>query len=599
MTKPTVSSISQHVSSSGQTRRAVLFGGAAMGLAGATASLAQQSGPVTPDAKAAKMDEGIVSQCERMMDLAYTDEERAQIVATMDDQLENIRAVRGIHFENSDAPATVFNPRLPGISYPEQGFGVTNAVARDKAIPNSAEEIAFAPVTDLAHWIKTGQISSTDLTQIYLDRIQRYRPMLENFITVTADLALSQAKRADEETANGTWRGPLHGIPYGLKDIIDTKDIPTTWGATPFSERVAKHDASIVKMLEEAGAVLLGKTTNGALAYGDIWFDGVTRNPWNPREGSSGSSAGSASATAAGLCAFSIGTETLGSIVSPSARCGTTGLRPSFGRVPRTGAMALCWSLDKLGPICRSVADTALVLDAINGHDAGDPGNVLHGFEWDAQTPVEGMRLGYDPKWFEAGNALDRKALEAARSLPITLVEMSLPDWPYGALLPQLEAEAAAAFQELTLSNRDDELVWQEENAWPNSWRRAHFFSAVDLVQVDRFRRRVMHMMHQNFSGLDAILSPNFAGGLLVITNYTGHPCLTLRAGFADTPTRTAYGQPKPEQPESVSVPHNVTLWGPLFEERKLLTLGAALEKKLAVSAMQPPLETWRTTLEL
>ncbi|GER08498.1 amidase [Iodidimonas muriae] len=599
MTKPTISSISQQVSSSGQTRRAVLFGGAAMGLAGATASLAQQSGPANPDAKAAKMNEGIVSQCERMMDLAYTDEERAQIIATMDDQLENIRAVRDIHFENSDAPATVFNPRLPGISYPEQGFGVTNAITRDKAIPNSAEEIAFAPVTDLAHWIKTGQISSTDLTQIYLDRIQRYRPMLENFITVTADLALAQAKRADEETANGTWRGPLHGIPYGLKDIIDTKDIPTTWGATPFSERVAKHDASIVKMLEKAGAVLLGKTTNGALAYGDIWFDGVTRNPWNPREGSSGSSAGSASATAAGLCAFSIGTETLGSIVSPSARCGTTGLRPSFGRVPRTGAMALCWSLDKLGPICRSVADTALVLDAINGHDAGDPGNVLHGFEWDAQTPVEGMRLGYDPKWFEAGNAIDREVLEAARSLPITLVEMSLPDWPYGTLLPQLEAEAAAAFQELTLSNRDDELVWQEENAWPNSWRRAHFFSAVDLVQVDRFRRRVMHMMHQNFAGLDAILSPNFAGGLLVITNYTGHPCLTLRAGFADTLTRTAYGQPKPEQPESVSVPHNVTLWGPLFEERKLLTLGAALEKKLAVAAKRPPLETWRATLDL
>ncbi|GAK32590.1 amidase [Iodidimonas nitroreducens] len=582
------------------SRRTLLLGGAAIGLAGASvgasAVMAREAGPGAGK-NTPPLDQGVVAQCEKMLDLAFDDDERAQILATLDDQLEGIRALRGVAFDNADAPALVFDPRLPGSQFAPQSGGVTHAIARNAAAPGSAEDVAYAPVTLLSRWIESGEITSREITEIYLERIARYRPMLENFVTVTDDLALEQATRADQLLADGQRRGPLHGIPYGLKDIIDTKNIPTTWGATPFADRVAKNDATIVKMLENAGAVLLGKTTNGAIAYGDIWFGGVTRNPWNPREGSSGSSAGSASATAAGLCGFSIGTETLGSIVSPSARCGTTGLRPTFGRVPRTGAMALCWSLDKLGPICRTAADTALVLEAINGPDQGDPSALQHGFQWDAAAKVDGFRVGYDPAWFQNGHDIDRKVLDVARSLPVEMVEIALPDWPYQTLLPQLEAEAAAAFQELTLGNRDDELVWQADEAWPNSWRRAHFLSAVDLIQVDRFRRRVMAMMAERFADLDVILSPNFAGGLLIITNYTGHPCLTMRAGFTDMPTRTAFGLPKPDNPEIVSVPHNITLWGPLFEERKLLTMGAALEQKLGVSEARPPLDQWRHKL--
>ncbi|MFQ5346968.1 MAG: amidase [Rhodothalassiaceae bacterium] len=573
------------------SRRSVIAGGAALTLAGAAAACSKKA-PAPEEG----VNTSVVAQCEKMLDLALTDDERAQIVATIDDQLEAIRAIRAIDFENGEAPALVFNPLLPGQAVPEQSGGVRNAVAAGD-LPAGEDDIAFAPASRQAHWIRTRQISSRELTELYLRRIARYQPLLLNFITVTADLAREQAARADEEIAAGHYRGPLHGLPYGLKDLVATAGIPTTWGATPYKDRVPDRDALIVTRLREAGAVLIGKTTAGAIAYGDIWFGGKTRSPWNPHEGSSGSSAGSASATAAGLCSFSIGTETLGSIVSPSARCGTTGLRPTFGRVPRTGAMALCWSLDKIGPICRSVADTALVLDAINGGDVSDASAHDIGFAWDAAAAVDGMRIGYSPAWFENAAGPDRQALEALRSLPVALVEIDLPDWPYNDLFTVVEAEAAAAFQELTLSNRDDEMVWQEDRAWPNTWRRAHFFSAVDYVQIDRLRRRVMKMMAERMAGLDAVFSPNFAGNLLVITNFTGHPCLTQRAGFVDSPTRGLGGasteQDSAAPAPTFRVPENVTLWGPLFEERRLLTLGRALEAATGAADERPPLERW------
>lgn len=576
------------------SRRAVLSGGAALGLAGVAAGCGPANGPAPVAEENEGITRSVVAQCEKMFDLAYTDDERGQIVATIDGQLENIRALRKIDFENTQAPATVFDPRLPGSSFPAQSGGVRGAVRASGTVLGNAEDVAFAPVAQQAHWIASGQISSRELTQVYLDRIARYRPLLQNFVTLTGDLAMAQAARADEETAAGKNRGPLHGIPYGLKDIIDTANIPTTWSATPFKDRVATSDAAIVTMLEQAGAVLLGKTTNGALAYGDIWFGGKTRNPWNPHEGSSGSSAGSASATAAGMVGFSIGTETLGSIVSPSVRCGTTGLRPTFGRVPRTGAMALCWSLDKIGPICRSVADTGLVLAAINGFDLGDASSIDQGFAWDAGAGIEGMRVGYAPAWFESAGEADKAALAALRKLPVELVEIELPDWPYSTLYSVVEAEAAAAFQELTLTNRDDELVWQEDRAWPNTWRRVHFYSAVDLIQIDRFRRRVMAMMAEKMAGLDAIFSPSFAGGLLVITNFTGHPCLTQRVGFAESPIRGLGGDgPPADDAPRYRVTQNTTFWGPLFEERKLLSLGSALEAALDVAKERPPLERW------
>ncbi len=553
----------------------------------------------TPPTKKTPPDAQDIRHCARIVDLTLTDHEAEQIAETIENNLGAIRELRALHLENGLAPATVFDPRLPGHSPAVQkDRGVRFLKPDRRKLPADEEDIAFASLADLGHWIRSRQISSRELTDLYLRRIERYDPLLLAFITVTAELARAQAAMRDEESAKGHFRGPLHGIPYGLKDLVDTAGIRTTWGAAPYRERIARRDAAVVEKLAAAGAVLLGKTTDGAIAYGDIWFGGRTRNPWNPLEGSSGSSAGSASATAAGLVGFSIGTETLGSIVSPSNRCGATGLRPTFGRVSRHGAMALCWSLDKLGPICRHVADTALVLAAINGYDPRDPSSIGYGFEWDARGGLlEGMTVGWSPGWFEQASEVDRAALEAMRGLPVKMKEVTLPDWPYGTLYSVVEAEAAAAFQELTLSGRDDLMVWQEDNAWPNTWRRAHFFPAPDFINAQRFRRRVMMMMSEQLDSgdVDAFISPNYAGWLLVITNFTGHPCLTLPAGWRDLPPRTGSEAEAKDAPH-YRVPQNVTLWGPLFEERRLLTLGRRLEAAIGLAqtaAMRPPLDRW------
>lgn len=573
------------------SRRSFVAGGATA-IAGAVAGCDGSDRPPPGDGE---LTTSVVAECEKLFELRYTDEERVQILATLSGQLEAIRALRSVQHENSDAPATVFDPRLPGSTFAEQSGGVFDTVDPSNLAPGSSEDVAFAPVSLQAHWISTKQLSARELTRIYLDRIEQYQPLLSNYITVTDELALRQATLADKETVNGRSRGPLHGIPYGLKDLVDVADVRTTWGATPYRDRVAKSDAAVVRMLSQAGAVLLGKTTTGALAYGDTWFGGRTRNPWNPEEGSSGSSAGPASATAAGMCSFAIGTETMGSIVTPSSRCGVVGLRPTFGRVPRTGVMSLCWSLDKIGPICRSVTDIALVLAAINGPDVGDASSIDHGFAWDASTDVAGMRVGYVPAWFESAPEPDMAVLEALRTMSVELVEFELPDWPYNTLFTVIEAEAAAAFQQLTLTDRDDELVWQGDRAWPNTWRRTHFYSAVDYVQIDRFRRRVMTMLADKMAGLDAIVSPNYADPLLLITTFTGHPCLTLRVGFIDSPTRDLDDNTRDTSDKILhTVPDNIMLWGPLFEERKLLTLGKALEKAMNVGHVRPDLDSVR-----
>lgn len=576
------------------SRRRVLAGGSALGLA------TWMSGGQAASAQAPSGENGIAAgaaeSCEALLDLSYTADERAQIVATIDGQLDAIRRLRAVRLGNSEAPALTFDPNLPGESYPPQSSGVRNALDERATSPSDAEDLAFAPLARQAYWLRSGQISSRELTETYLERIAHFDPLLNAFVTVTSDLALAQADRADEERASGRDRGPLHGIPFGVKDLVDTANIRTSWGATPFKDRVPSANAWIIDRLADAGAVLLGKTSTGALAYGDLWFGNRTRNPWNPNEGSSGSSAGSAAAIAAGLCSFALGTETMGSVVTPASRCGTVGLRPSFGRVPRTGTMPLCWSLDKIGPLTRSVADTALVLEAINGRDAGDPSAHGHGFAWDAARDVEGMRIGYMPAWFEAAAEADRAALAVLREMSVELVELSPPDLPHRALFHALEIEAAAAFQDLTLSDRDDELTWQGEMAWPNIWRRVHFYSAVDYVQLDRFRRRAMRIVHRLMRGVDAIVSPDFGDPLLLITTFTGQPCLTLRAGFSELATRpSSDGMPEPvvESAPTRSVPENMMLWGPLFEERNLLTLGAALERRFGVAAHRPPLERW------
>lgn len=537
-----------------------------------------------------------IEGCEALLDLSYTADERAQILATIDDQLDAIRALRAVDFSNTDAPALTFDPRLPGRFYPEQQGGVRNGIDEEAASPADEEDVAFAPVARQAYWLRTGQVSSREITEIYLERIARFNSLLNAFITVSSELALAQAERADRERAAGIDRGALHGIPFGVKDLVDTSNIRTSWGAAPFKDRVPSSNAWIIDRLEEAGAVLLGKTSTGALAYGDLWFGNRTRNPWNPNEGSSGSSAGSAAATGAGLCSFALGTETMGSVVTPASRCGTAGLRPSFGRVPRTGTMALCWSLDKIGPLVRSVGDAALVLEAINGRDAGDPSAHGHGFAWDARRPVEGMRIGYMPAWFEGAAEADRSVLDALRGMPVELVELSPPELPHQMLFHALEIEGAAAFQELTMSNRDDELAWQGDFAWPNIWRRVHFFSAVDYIQLDRLRRQAMRAVDDLMSGIDAIISPDFGDPLLLMTTFTGQPCLTLRAGFSELVTRpSSDGMPEPivDVAPAYRVPENVMLWGPLFEERKLLTLGMALERRLGAAQQRPPLERW------
>lgn len=528
---------------------------------------------------------------EDLLEFEYTDEEWSQFISNWEEQLENIRGVRTFSHPNTLAPAQVFDPRLPGVEYGSENTSLSVA-ANPSAIPKNKEDIAFAPATHLAHWIKTQQITSLELTELYLERIQKYNTKLQCFITVTPELARKQAAQADAEIKSGMYRGPVHGLPYGLKDLFNTKDISTTWGAAPFKDKVATSDAHIVTKLRDAGAVLLGKSSCGALAYGDIWFGGVTRNPWDVREGSSGSSAGSASATAAGLVAFSIGTETQGSIISPSVRCGVTGLRPTFGRVGRTGGMTLCWSLDKIGAICRSVEDTAIVLQAINGHDQQDPGSIPTQFGYDNDMVISELKVGYDPQFFNNPNTPTaiKMALDSAREIGVQLKEVTLPQTDRRGLQIQLQVEAAAAFEELTKTNRDDELRWQVDRAWPNSWRQARLIPATAYIQADRLRRLFMQDMHQLFEEVDVIIGGNFAGGMLQITNFTGHPQLTLRCGFQDREIKASYEETSVVEGEKSNFPASIGLWGPLFGESKLLAVGRALEEQFNVRSMRPSL---------
>ncbi|MEM9551981.1 MAG: amidase [Pseudomonadota bacterium] len=536
-----------------------------------------------------------IAAAEALAGIDYTPEERDQMVDNLEGQILSAKARREVTIDNATPMACRFDPRLPGFAMPH---GTDRLVLSKVSMPVPADDvdIAFAPLTVLSHWIATGQITSRRLTEIYLARINTLNPRLECFATVTTDLALAQADAMDSLTRAGVSLGPLHGIPYGLKDLFDTKGIVTGWGAEPYQDRVPDRDAVVTAKLQTAGAVLLGKTTVGALAYNDIWYGGRTRNPWNPNEGSSGSSAGSASATAAGLCGFAIGTETLGSITSPSHRCGTTGLRPTFGRVSRRGGMALCWSLDKVGPICRSVEDTAVVLAVLNGADPADLGSIAAPFAFDATRSIDGMVVGYLPEAFEDGATdVDHAALETARGLGIELHEVTLEDLPYGALMNIVYAEAAAAFEHLTLSDADDTLTWQDDGAWPNTMRKARFLSAVDHVQLDRLRYRVMQAVGEMMGSVDALIGPFMTGPMLVASNFTGHPCVHLRAGFDDLATRSAasLGSGKLTVGEATGetlyrVPQGVSLWGHLFDEGPLLNLGMALEHALNVAQERP-----------
>ncbi|HVY18686.1 MAG TPA: amidase [Bauldia sp.] len=538
-----------------------------------------------------------IAAAEILAGVQYSAAERAIMADNLAGQIALAKARRGVSLPVDLPPATLFDPRLPGWKAPlATGFHPVEQTA--PPLPSDEADLAFAPLSTLGAWFRSGALSSLRLTEIYLRRIAQYGSRLQCIATVTADHAREQARRADALLARGTWLGPLHGMPWGCKDIIDTAGIVTGWGAEPWRDRVPQSDAVVVQRLNDAGAVMVAKTAVGALAYGDIWYGGVSRNPWNLDEGSSGSSAGSASGVAAGLFAFALGTETLGSIVAPSERCGTIGLRPTFGRVARTGVMPLSWTLDKVGAIARTVEDAALVLAAIDGDDPGDLCSIAAPLNYDAARSLDGLRLGYYAADFPPGaeGAIDQRVLEAARELGMTLVPLEREALPYDALMNVVFAEAAASFESLTLDGRDDQLTWQDAGAWPNAFRKARFLSAVDHIQLDRLRRLVMMQMDAVFGRVDCIIGPSM-GPMLIITNFTGHPCLTLRSGFLELETRGALSlanariaTEKSRAGALHSVPHSISLWGRLFDEGTLLAVGRGLERKLDVWDRRPAL---------
>jgi Asp-tRNA(Asn)/Glu-tRNA(Gln) amidotransferase A subunit family amidase len=538
-------------------------------------------------------------EAEKLMQVELTAPQRVMAAAnwrqSMAPLLERRVGPRKVALDPTVAPATRWNPVLSGGAGPAHDRFVRSKIDPGP-LPGSDAEIAFAPVARLSRWIEHRTLTSERLTNIYLQRLQQFDPKLHCVITLTRDLALAQAKKADAEIAAGKYRGPLHGIPWGGKDLLDTAGIATTYGAEPYRNRVPTADAAVVQRLRDAGAVLAAKLSMGALALNDIWFGGQTMNPWLLEEGSGGSSAGPGAATAAGLVGFAIGSETGGSIIGPSMRCGITGFRPTYGRVPRTGAMTLCWSLDKLGPMTRSVEDTMLVLQAITGPDAGDVASVPSRLDFDATAPVTGIRVGYFPAWMKESPAtdVDRAALETVRKLGMVPVEVTLPDWSYDSLNVVLFSEAAAAFEELTLSGQADELKAQVPDAWPNQFREARFLSAVDFVQADRLRRRVAMEMARIFSQVDMLLVPSLRDEMLTISNFTGHPSITLRAGFVTVTQARSDWAPDPQNPLPTfstprRVPHGVTLIGRLFDDGAIASAAVAMERAFGVVGEPPP----------
>ena len=540
------------------------------------------------------------AEAEKLVQVTMTPEERRQAAETWRESLapylERRTGPRVVAIAPVEAPATVWHPLLPGIaSGPARDRFVRSAADR-APLPSTDDAIAFAPVTRLSRWIESRAITSERLTTIYLDRIARFDGKLRAVITVTKDHALARARKADAEITAGRYRGTLHGIPYGVKDLLDTQGIPTTYGAEPFRDRVPPADSAVVHRLDEAGAVLVAKLSLGALALNDIWFGGQTMNPWLLEEGASGSSAGPGAATAAALVGFSIGSETGGSIVSPAMRCGVTGLRPTFGRVARTGAMTLCWSLDKLGPMTRAVEDAMLVLQAIGGPDEGDPSSVPSRLDFDATAPVAGLKVGTIAPWMKESPAtdVDRAAMAVLKKLKVEMREVTLPDWPYDSLLPILFAEGAASFEELALTHQLGALRMQVKDAWPNLFRQARFLSAVDFVQADRLRRKVALEMARIFREIDVLMVPSLRDEQLTITNFTGHPSLTLRAGFVNVSEARSDWAPDPAHPlpkfdPPRRVPHGITLIGRLFDDGLLGRVGVALEREFAVVGERPP----------
>ncbi|HEX6559906.1 MAG TPA: amidase [Longimicrobiales bacterium] len=508
--------------------------------------------------------------------LEFTDAEQEAMVRGVNQNARAYAQLRTVALANAVPPAIQFDPLLPSMSLPAgqkpKRFSRPAAVKR----PANIEQVAFWPVLSLAELIRTKQVSPVELTELYLARLKKHGATLEAVITLTEDRALAQARAAESEIRRGHYRGLLHGIPWGAKDLLATKGIRTTWGAKPYEDQMLSDDATVVKRLDAAGAILLGKLTLGALANGDVWYGGKTRNPWKLDQGSSGSSAGPGAATAAGLVAFAIGSETLGSIVSPATRNGVTGLRPTFGRVPRTGAMALSWSMDKLGPMARSVEDCAAVFAAIIGRDGQDPTVRDAPFNWDAHADIRRLRVGYYKSAFDATEnhptkAFDDAVLDVLRArLGSNLVPFETPrDLPTSALRIILNAESAAAFDDLTRSNRDDLL---DNSSWPTSFRQSRFIPAVEYIQANRVRTLLMQEMAKAMAEIDVFVTPSFGGNVLLLTNLTGHPAVVVPSGFAQDGT-----------------PVSISFIGRLYGEAELLAVAKAYQDATGFHLKHPP----------
>lgn len=508
-----------------------------------------------------------IQQAEWIAGVTLSPEDRQKVAEQWNRWKRSIDAARRHPLANSVEPAIRFDP-LPGERATSTGRGQVSVPRRTIQRAGSADDIAFLDLASLGHLLRTKQISSVELTKLYLDRLKKYDPALKCVITLTEERALKQARQADDELVAGKDRGPLHGIPWGAKDLIAVPGYKTTWGAGEFQDQILDVTATVVRRLDEAGAVLVAKLSLGALAYNDVWFGGRTNNPWNIREGSSGSSAGSACAAVAGLVAFSLGSETLGSIVSPSARCGATGLRPTFGRVSRFGCMTLSWTMDKIGPIARSVEDVALVLGAIHGADPHDPTTVDRPFVWPCAKPLNEIRVGY------VGGTDDRPELETLRTLGVRLVPIQLPRQKANLIVNTiLNAESGAAFDELIRSGRLDRIG----ALWPTSFRASPFIPAVDYIRAQRLRRQLMQEMAEVFQSVDVYVG----GNDLAITNLTGHPTVCVPNGFTKR--------------NGVEVPTALTFSGSLFGESELLAVAQAYQEATGHHRRRPPQETWTT----
>jgi Asp-tRNA(Asn)/Glu-tRNA(Gln) amidotransferase A subunit family amidase len=510
------------------------------------------------------LDVGAIAHAERLAGLELTDDERWLLLGRAHEQLRSYRAARREPLPNSLEPALRFDPRPPA---PALSPRLPVVPATDGVTEATQGDLPFLPVTRLAALLRSGHTSSLELTRLALERLEHHGARLRCVVTLTREPALAQAERADRELSEGIDRGALHGIPYGAKDLLAVPGYPTTWGAEPYRDQHFDEPATVIERLEHAGAVLVAKLSLGELAMGDVWFGGKTLSPWDTRLGSSGSSAGSAAAVAAGLVPFAIGSETMGSIVSPATRCGVVGLRPSANRVSRRGAMALSWSLDKLGPLARSVEECGLILQAIAGPDGHDPSVVDFGFEWDPASQATGLRVGYVEKAFEAeglAGARGRALLEALRARGVDPRPLSLPEFESEPIMTVLMVEAAAAFDELTRSGRDDELAQQGQEAWPNLFRAARLVPAVEYVQANRLRSIAVRQMRKLMSEFDAYLCPASHHANLYLTNATGLPALCLPNGFDSS------GMP---------LPGSMTITSGLFGEQAALTLGRLVEE--------------------